>query len=161
MRALFAVTCAAEALIAALRSGEKEHPADTGIAISIAAALSQLLGGSQAAALSIAREGLAAADSEGLHAYDAWLRVIAVAAALGAGDLDAARGELKAWRRRAPGCAAETASCSITCAGGERPWRMTPRDASVKRSWRGGCRRAGRPVARMPGARQVGAGAGR
>jgi DNA-binding SARP family transcriptional activator len=46
--------------------------------------------------LRTARECLATAGAEGIHACDAWLHSIAAAAALGAGDCDSARRELQA-----------------------------------------------------------------
>ena len=86
----------AEAITGTLRSHSEEHSLDTRIAIEIASALGHLLDGSQEAALRTARECLATAASEGIHVYDEWLRVIAAAAALGAGDRDGARVELRA-----------------------------------------------------------------
>jgi len=87
---------AAEAASGALRSRSAEHSPDMRIAIEIASALGHLLDGSQEAASRAAREALATAGSEGVHAYDEWLRAIAAAAALGAGDREGARAELRA-----------------------------------------------------------------
>ena len=85
---------AAEAASGALRSRSVEQSPDTRIAIEIASALGHLLDGSQEAAARAARECIATAGSEGVHAYDEWLRAIAAAAALGGGDRDGARSEL-------------------------------------------------------------------
>ncbi|MBI3044607.1 MAG: hypothetical protein HYY78_17455 [Betaproteobacteria bacterium] len=87
---------AAEAIIGALRSRIAETHAGTRIAFGIASALSQLLDGSHADALRTAREGLATAAAEGIHAYDKWLHVLAGAAALDLGDRESARSELQA-----------------------------------------------------------------
>jgi DNA-binding SARP family transcriptional activator len=87
---------AAEAITGALRSMPEAQQAETKILIGMAAAIGHLLDGSHAAALQAARECLAVADTEGIHPYDEWLRVLAAAAALGAGDRDTARGELQA-----------------------------------------------------------------
>jgi DNA-binding SARP family transcriptional activator len=87
---------AAEAASGALRSRSAEHSPDLRIAIEIASALGHLLDGSHEAAARAARECLSTAESEGVHAYDEWLRAIATAAALGAGDREAARAELRA-----------------------------------------------------------------
>ncbi len=46
-------------------------------------------------ALATAGNGLVAAEAEGLHAWDAWLRLAAAAAALGARERDRARAELQ------------------------------------------------------------------
>jgi len=96
MSALFSGDfAAAEAITSVLRSQSGEHPPDMRITIEITSALGHLLDGSHEAALRTARECLATAGSEGIHAYDEWLRVIAAAAALGAGDRDGARAELR------------------------------------------------------------------
>jgi len=87
---------AAEAVSGAMRSRSVEHSPDMRIAIEIASALGHLLDGSQETAARAARECLAIAASEGVHAYDEWLRAIAAAAALGAGDREGARAELRA-----------------------------------------------------------------
>jgi len=87
---------AAEAASSALRTRATERSVDMRIAIEIALALGHLFDGSEEAALRSAREGLATADAEGVHAYDEWLRAIAAAAALTAGEVEGARAELKA-----------------------------------------------------------------
>lgn len=73
-------------------AGELEEQA---AAIGVAAALSYALRGMHRQALACVGEGLARAESEGWHGYDRWLRAIGAAAALDAGDLDRARGELQ------------------------------------------------------------------
>ena len=93
---------AAEAASGALRSRAADHSPDMRVAVEIASALGQLLDGSHGAAASAAREGLAYAGSEGVHAYDEWLRAIAAAAALGAGDREDARAELRALEDAGP-----------------------------------------------------------
>ncbi len=70
-------------------------PAQTAIAARLAAGWQMLAGGATAAATAAAREGLARAEAEGLHRFDEWLRLLAAAAALAAGDRDGARGELQ------------------------------------------------------------------
>ncbi|TAN55897.1 MAG: hypothetical protein EPN19_02015 [Betaproteobacteria bacterium] len=70
-------------------------PAQTVIAARLAAGWQLLASGAPAAALAAAREGLAQAEAEGLHRCDGWLRLLAAAAALAAGDRDDARGELQ------------------------------------------------------------------
>jgi len=83
----------ARAALESLRS--RELPPRARIGMALAGGLHELLAGSHAAALEAARSGLAAAEAEGLHGWDQWLRVVAAAAALGAGDHDSARGELQ------------------------------------------------------------------
>lgn len=58
-------------------------------------ALHHLLAGAWEKAVQGARAALAGAESDGVHALDSWLRAIAAAAFLGAGERDAARGELR------------------------------------------------------------------
>jgi ATP/maltotriose-dependent transcriptional regulator MalT/DNA-binding SARP family transcriptional activator len=85
----------AESIISRLRSAPAEGSSALRIACSIAAAVGHLFEGSHAAASRAARDGLAIAGAEGLHAYDEWLRILAAAADLGAGERDGARVELK------------------------------------------------------------------
>jgi ATP/maltotriose-dependent transcriptional regulator MalT/DNA-binding SARP family transcriptional activator len=59
-------------------------------------ALHQLLAGAYDMAVQAAREALGRAEADGVHALDGWLRTIAAAALLGAGERDAARSELQA-----------------------------------------------------------------
>ena len=59
-------------------------------------AVHHLLAGAYAKAVETAREALARAEADGVHALDGWLRALAAAALLGAGDRDSARGELQA-----------------------------------------------------------------
>jgi len=89
---------AARAALESLRS--REHAPRTRIAMALAGGLHELLAGSHGAALEAARAGLAAAEAEGLHGWDQWLHVVAAAAALGAGECDAARGELQRLESR-------------------------------------------------------------
>ncbi len=86
---------AAEATLEGLRSRAGELQASTRIALYLAAALHHFLAGGHEDALRAARDGLASAESEGIHAYDEWLRLAAAAALLGAGDRDGARSELQ------------------------------------------------------------------
>jgi ATP/maltotriose-dependent transcriptional regulator MalT/DNA-binding SARP family transcriptional activator len=93
---------AAEAASGALRSRSAGHSADMRIAIEFASALGNLMDGSHEAAAQGAREGLAIAGSEGVHAYDEWLHIVAMTAALGAGEREGARSELRALEGAAP-----------------------------------------------------------
>ncbi len=93
---------AAEAASGALRSRAAERSADMRIAVEIASGLGHLLDGSHDAASQSAREGLATAGAEGVHAYDEWLRAIAGAGALGAGNREGARAELQALEAAGP-----------------------------------------------------------
>ncbi len=86
----------ADAVIEGLKHRAGELPAPAGIAIKLATALHHVLSGAYAEAHAAAREGLEIADSSDFHNHDEWLRVIAAAAALGAGDRVGARGELQA-----------------------------------------------------------------
>jgi len=61
------------------------------VALALAASVQQLLSGALERAHAIASEALAAAESEGAHGYDDWLRVVSGAALLGSGDLAGAR----------------------------------------------------------------------
>lgn len=72
----------------------------TKIGLALAAALHQLLDGEFGNAQQSAREGIATADSEGIHTYDGWLRILLAASALGEGDRDGARNELQAIEAR-------------------------------------------------------------
>jgi ATP/maltotriose-dependent transcriptional regulator MalT/DNA-binding SARP family transcriptional activator len=58
-------------------------------------AIHQLLAGAYDKAVHAARDALERAEADGVHALDGWLRSIAAAALLGAGERDAARGELQ------------------------------------------------------------------
>jgi DNA-binding SARP family transcriptional activator len=58
--------------------------------------------GSHEAAARAAHEGLSIAGAEGVHAYDQWLRAIAMTAALGAGEREGARAELRALEEAGP-----------------------------------------------------------
>ena len=93
---------AVDAASGALRSRAAGHSPDMRIAIEIASALAHLMDGSHEEAARAARECLATAGSEGVHAYDEWLRAIAMTAALGAGDRDGARTELRALEGAGP-----------------------------------------------------------
>jgi LuxR family maltose regulon positive regulatory protein len=87
---------AADAIVESLRHRAAELPVEARIAIFIASAVRDLLAGADDEARRAAAEGLAAADAGDVHAYDEWLRVIAAAGALAAGDRDGARAELQA-----------------------------------------------------------------
>ena len=72
------------------------------LALALADGLHHLIGGDAADALRVARSGLALAGSEGLHAYDGWLRVIAAVASLYGGDRAGARSELQRLEAEGP-----------------------------------------------------------
>jgi len=87
---------AAGAATEALLAGANRVPAVDSIAKALAAALHYLLTGAHQRARDVAADGLSASEGEGVHVYDDWLRVLAAAALLGAGDREGARGELQA-----------------------------------------------------------------
>jgi DNA-binding SARP family transcriptional activator len=66
------------------------------MAVVLLRGLQALTAGEHAAAADAARTGLAAAESEGLRGWHAWLRMLGAAAALVAGERDAARLALQA-----------------------------------------------------------------
>ena len=86
---------AARAQLDGLRARQGAMGPRAAIAAALAEALYALLQGAHAAATEAARAGLAAAEAEGLHAWDTWLRLAGAAAALGALERDAARAELQ------------------------------------------------------------------
>jgi LuxR family maltose regulon positive regulatory protein len=86
---------AADAAADALLTGAGTLPALDSTANALAAALHYLLIGAHPRAREVASNALAAAEREGVHVYDDWLRLISMAALLGAGERDAARGELR------------------------------------------------------------------
>ncbi len=86
---------AAGAAIEAMRADARGLLPSLAVAAGIASALYHLLDGAHARALETARACLAEAEAEGMHAYDGWLRAVAAAAALGAGDRDVARAEVQ------------------------------------------------------------------
>jgi ATP/maltotriose-dependent transcriptional regulator MalT/DNA-binding SARP family transcriptional activator len=86
----------AGAILEDLTGRIKEYASPLPVTIGLAGALHQLLVGSYESAGLKAREALAAAAADGVHDYDAWLSAINAAALLGAGERDAARGELQA-----------------------------------------------------------------
>ena len=65
-------------------------------------ALQHFLAGECETALTAARDALSAANADGVHAYDTWLRALAAAALIGAGERDAARGELQLLEASGP-----------------------------------------------------------
>jgi ATP/maltotriose-dependent transcriptional regulator MalT/DNA-binding SARP family transcriptional activator len=73
------------------------------VAGNAAPALRELVAGMHGRAVELAREALARAEADGLHANDGWLRAVAAAALLAGGDRDAARGELQALEATGPG----------------------------------------------------------
>ncbi len=85
----------AAAAIEGMRADARAVPPQAAVAAGISRALHQLLDGAHRAALETARACLAQAEAEGVHGYGGWLRAIACAAALGAGDRDAARAEIQ------------------------------------------------------------------
>ena len=85
---------AADTILEPLRDGAPELLPSVGLGLAIVTGASQLIGGTPGEALRVANEALAAAGSEGIHAYDEWLLAIAAAACLCSGDADAARSEI-------------------------------------------------------------------
>jgi DNA-binding SARP family transcriptional activator len=85
----------ARAQLDSLRAPRRELTPRAAIARDLLAAVMGVVQGSHAAALEAAGAGLAAAESEGLHAWDSWLRLAGAAAALGARERDRARVELQ------------------------------------------------------------------
>jgi ATP/maltotriose-dependent transcriptional regulator MalT len=86
---------AAGAAVEAMRAEALGRSAWLAAVTGLASALHLLLDGSHAQALEQSRACLMQAESEGVHGHDGWLRALAAAAALGAGDRDAARAELQ------------------------------------------------------------------
>jgi ATP/maltotriose-dependent transcriptional regulator MalT/DNA-binding SARP family transcriptional activator len=86
---------ASGATLEGMQAGARGASPTLTLAVGIGSALHHLLDGEHARALEEARACLAHAESEGLRGYDGWLRAVAAAAALGAGDRDAARGEVQ------------------------------------------------------------------
>jgi DNA-binding SARP family transcriptional activator len=74
----------------------KALPPQRRMAVVLLRGLQALIAGEHSAAAEAARAGLAAAESEGLRGWHAWLRMLAAAAALVAGERDAARLALQA-----------------------------------------------------------------
>ena len=70
------------------------------IGLGFATALHQFLDGDYDMARQSARGGIVTAEAEGIGAYDGWLRILLGACALGAGDFDGARIELKSLEAR-------------------------------------------------------------
>jgi len=85
----------ADATLEELRAGAADRPSNGVLALAIADGLRHLIGGDADGASRAAHSALALARAEGLHAYDAWLRVIAAMASLCRGDCTDARGELQ------------------------------------------------------------------
>lgn len=85
---------AAGATVETAQRGARDLPPRLAMATAIAAALHQLLDGAHLRALDTARACLSVAESEGVRGYERWLRALAAAAALGAGERDAARAEV-------------------------------------------------------------------
>jgi ATP/maltotriose-dependent transcriptional regulator MalT/DNA-binding SARP family transcriptional activator len=86
---------AARAQLDTLRAQADGPARRRAVAVSLLKALLAVLQGAHGEALEAARAGLAAAEAEGLHAWDTWLRLAASAAALGARERDLARAELQ------------------------------------------------------------------
>lgn len=99
-RAMFGLLRADAAVAAAsthtLLAHAEAQDADTAIALAIITALAQLLAGAHDEVPGVVRQGQQLAHSADSHAYDVWLRMLAAAAALAAGDRDAARDGLLA-----------------------------------------------------------------
>jgi DNA-binding SARP family transcriptional activator len=92
----------ADATLEELRVGATDRPSNEVLALAIADGLRHLIGGHAAGALRVAQSGLALARSEGIHAYDGWLRVIAAMASLYSGDGAEARSELQRLEAEGP-----------------------------------------------------------
>ena len=84
-----------DATLEGLRSGTTELSPDQRLALAVVDGLHHLVGGRSADALRAAQRGLELADTDGLHACDGWLRVIAAVASLYDGDLGGARSVLQ------------------------------------------------------------------
>lgn len=97
-RAMFGLLRGDASLAAAsagtLLSRVDANDTDIGIALAITTSLAQLLAGAYDDALVAVREGQALAHGEDYQTYDIWLRMLAAAVALAAGDGAAARDEL-------------------------------------------------------------------
>jgi len=85
----------ARAQLDGMRARPREPAARPKAAATLLESLHAMVQASHADALRLARAGLAEADAEGWHAWDAWLRLAAAAAALGARERDQARAELQ------------------------------------------------------------------
>ncbi len=85
---------AAGAIVDAGPGPARSLPPQLAVANGFAAALHHLLDGSHVRALEAARAGIAIAEPEGMRGMERRLRALAAAAALGAGERDAARAEL-------------------------------------------------------------------
>ncbi|HKE39573.1 MAG TPA: BTAD domain-containing putative transcriptional regulator [Casimicrobiaceae bacterium] len=72
----------------------RELPPNQELALAIVSGVQQLLCGTPVEAARAALDALKSASSEGIHAYDEWLLVIATVAHLYAGETDAARSQL-------------------------------------------------------------------
>jgi ATP/maltotriose-dependent transcriptional regulator MalT/DNA-binding SARP family transcriptional activator len=85
---------AAGAIVEARTGAPRALPPPIAVAAGFAAALHRLLDGAHLQALEAARSSLAIAEAEGMRGTERRLRALAAAAALGAGERDAARAEL-------------------------------------------------------------------
>ncbi|MEO8524628.1 MAG: BTAD domain-containing putative transcriptional regulator [Caldimonas sp.] len=80
---------------AAIDSGIDARGGESRLAIAASQALRELIDGEAARAHASAQAGLALAADEAIHGYDAWLRMLCVAADLARDDTEAARAELE------------------------------------------------------------------
>ena len=92
----------ADATLEGLRVVVADRPSSEVLALALADGLHHLMSGHSADALRVAQSGLALARSEGLHAYDGWLRVLAAVASLYSGDRAGARSELQRLEAEGP-----------------------------------------------------------
>ncbi len=92
----------ADATLEELRADATDRTSNEVLALALADGLRHLIGGDAAGALRVGQSGLALAGSEGLHAYDEWLRVIVVIASLYGGDRAGARSELQRLEAEGP-----------------------------------------------------------
>lgn len=86
---------AAGAEVEAIQAAARAQPAHVSVTADVAAALHYLIDGEHGRALAAARDAAALAEAEGVHGFDRWLRAMAAAASLGAGDRDGAREQIQ------------------------------------------------------------------
>jgi LuxR family transcriptional regulator, maltose regulon positive regulatory protein len=85
----------AGAALDAMQGGTGALTSPLAATVALVSSLRHLVDGAHSRALETARGSLALAEAEGVHVHDGWLRAIAAAAAMGAGDRDAARVEIQ------------------------------------------------------------------
>jgi ATP/maltotriose-dependent transcriptional regulator MalT/DNA-binding SARP family transcriptional activator len=85
-----------------LRSSATELSSNECLALAVVDGLHHLVSGRSADALRVAQRGLQLADTEGVRAYDGWLRIVAAVASLCAGDRAEARSLLQRLEADSP-----------------------------------------------------------